>query len=148
MPHDIYEMLKQSLSDAPRREGVLHKLLPVWPLVLDARSAGVSWPEICQRLAAVGIVRANGQPFPPQTLTWAANRLDASKPIRRRLKETPPVTVARVHDPPPRPPAKAVPAAPGGWVPPPEVQAFMTEKPKAPPGAEVDGLLKELKNGK
>ena len=146
MTQDIYDQLRTSLADAPRRDGVLHKLLPVWPLIQEARAAGVSWPEIGQRLAGVGIVRADGRAFTPQTLVWAAGRLDLSKPIQRRLKEAQPVTVARVHDPPPRPAAK-LPAETGAWVMPPEVAVFLEEK-KAPPGTGIDNFLKELKNGK
>lgn len=149
------DALRAALLSSPRRETAVMRLAAVWPVVMEARAAGVRWADIGLRLAAAGVTRADGQPFTPATLVWAAGRLDG-KPRAPAAKAPPAQAVAVAAAeapalvsapskaiPKPRPPRPA-----GEFSLPPEVEAFLSDAEPGNPACEVDNLLKGLNNGK
>lgn len=147
------DALRAALLSSPRRETAVMRLAAVWPVVLEARAAGVTWTEIGLRLAAVGVTRGDGQPFTPATLVWAAGRLGGKR--RTSAAKVPPTQVVAVTaiDAQPTAQPKAIPtprprSSAGEFSLPPEVEAFLSDSEPGNPACEVDNLLKGLNNGK
>ncbi|HLN22815.1 MAG TPA: hypothetical protein VK558_02400 [Patescibacteria group bacterium] len=139
---DLRERAKALLMAAPPRDTAARRVAAVLDLVLDARSRGVGWTEIGQRLAAVGIARPDGQPLPASALSLITRRLTG-----KAVATKPPVQHQAVQTPAskPSPPRQSTPPlGEEGEFSIPEVEALFKKPPEdRPPTTTIDQFLKE-----